>query len=612
MGLEAWFTICVLILVIAALVSNRMGMDIALLSGLIILMVVGVVDVHDVAAGFASEAVLMIAGLYVFAAGMQETGAFSEVARKLLGRPSSVMGAQIRLMAPVALMSGFMNNTPIVAMCIPLVKDWAKTLKISPSLLYMPLSFSAILGGRLTMIGTASNLLVIGLFHDYIATKQELVGPGNDIGFTIPPEWVQFFGVAAIGLPCVILGIALIMFCSRWLLPERMPVETIDMDWAKMYQTEMVVEENAPISGQSIEEAGLRNLPGLYLSSIERNGTHVPAVGPGEILQAGDLLVFVGILDSVKDLRSIRGLSPATDEVEKLTVNTGSRTLVEAVVSANSPLVHRTVRETRFRTIYNAAIIAVHRQGEAVNQKIGDIILKVGDTLLLDTHMGFIDAHRDDPDFYLVSQVSDSRPVRHHRAHIAIVLLLLLVALLIGGNKVGISPLVAIWTCALLMVLSRCLSGTVARNSINWQVLISIGAAIGLGAALDKSGAVAGIISAFGGPEQMAMMHPALVLVILFIFTNLLSQLITPYAAAAIMFPFAMLAAELLGVNPLAYVFTLMVAGCNFITPIGYQTNLMVYGPGGYRFLDFTRLGIPLTLLIMIICAIAAPLAFPF
>jgi len=609
MGLEAWFTICVLVLVIAALISNRMGMDIALLSGLIILMVGGVVEVHDAVSGFASEAVLMIAGLYVFAAGLQETGAFTEVAKKLLGRPSSVMGAQFRLMAPVALMSGFMNNTPIVAMCIPLVKDWSKKLKISPSLLYMPLSFSAILGGRLTMIGTASNLLVIGLLHDYLSTERTWL---NEIGFTTPPEWIQFFGVAAIGLPCVILGIGLIMFCSRWLLPERVSVEQINLDNSKNYQAEMVVEMNAPIIGQSIEEAGLRNLPGLYLSSIERGSNILAAVSPGEILQAGDLLVFVGILDSVKDLRTIRGLAMATDEVNKLAVNTGSRTLVEAVVSANSPLVHRTVRETRFRTRYNAAIIAVHRQGEAVHQKIGDIFLKVGDTLLLDTHVGFIDRHRDDPDFYLISQVSNSRPIRHHRAHIALMLLLLLVALLIGGSKVGISPLVAIWTCALLMVLSRCLSGTVARNSINWQVLISIGAAIGLGVAMDKSGAAAGIISAFVGPEQMLLMHPAFVLVILFIFTNLLSQLITPYAATALMFPFAMLAAELLGVNPLAYVFTLMVAGCNFITPIGYQTNLMVYGPGGYRFLDYTRLGIPLTLLIMIICAIAAPLAFPF
>ena len=609
MGFEAWLTIFVLGLVIAALMSNRMGMDIALLSGLIILMVGGVVDVHDVASGFASEAVLMIAGLYVFAAGMQETGAFSKIARSVLGRPSSIVGAQFRLMAPVALMSGFMNNTPIVAMCIPLVKDWSKKLKISPSLLYMPLSFSAILGGRLTMIGTASNLLVIGLLHDYLSTDRPWL---NDMGFTSPPEWVQFFGVAAIGLPCVILGIAMIILCSRWLLPERVGVDQVDLDNSKKYQTQMIVEDNAAIIGQSIEEAGLRNLPGLYLSSIERNDVHLPAVGPGEGLQAGDLLVFVGILESVKDLRSIRGLAPATDEVERLDVNMGARSLVEVVVSANSPLVHRTVRESRFRTRYNAAIIAVHRQGEALHQKIGDVVLKAGDTLLLDTHVGFLDAHRDDPDFYLVSQVSDSRPVRHHRAQIALFLLAALIALLIGGSSIGISPLVAIWTCAMLMVLTRCLGGTIARNSINWQVLISIGAAIGLGTAMEKSGAADGIISFFIGPDQMAMMHPALVLVLLFIFTNVLSQLVTPYAATALMFPFAMLAAELLNVNPLAFVFTLMVAGCNFITPIGYQTNLMVYGPGGYRFLDYTRLGIPLTLLILVICAIAAPLAFPF
>ena len=170
MGLEAWFTILVLALVVAALVSNRMGIDVALLSGLILMMAAGVVDVADAVSGFASQAVLMIAGLYVIAAGMQETGAVEIIANRLLGRPKSTPEAQLRLMAPVALLSGFMNNTPIVAMCVPLVRDWARKLQISPSRLYMPLSFSAILGARLTMIGTASNLVVDGLYQEQLAT----------------------------------------------------------------------------------------------------------------------------------------------------------------------------------------------------------------------------------------------------------------------------------------------------------------------------------------------------------------------------------------------------------------------------------------------------------
>jgi di/tricarboxylate transporter len=608
MGLEAWFTILVLALVVAALISNRMGIDVALLSGLILMMAAGVVDVADAVSGFASQAVLMIAGLYVLAAGMQETGAVEIIANRLLGRPKSTPEAQLRLMAPVALLSGFMNNTPIVAMCVPLVRDWARKLQISPSRLYMPLSFSAILGARLTMIGTASNLVVIGLLQQYLTGEHAWL---EQVGFQTPPEWVQFFGVAAIGLPCVILGIGFIMLVTPWLLPDRKPVDTVSLD-AKTYQTNMIVLDDAPIVGQTIEDAGLRHLPGLYLSGIER-GTHsLPAVGPDEVLEAGDRLSFVGVLDSVKDLRKIRGLDSATDQTEKLSGSTGSRTLVEAVVSASSPLVGRTVRDSKFRTRYNAAIIAVHRQGEQIQLKIGDITLKVGDTLLLDTHVGFLDAHRDNQDFFLVSQVDESRPIRHDRAGIAITLLGLLVVLLITGDSFGIPPLLAVWVCAILTVLTRCVTGTVARASINWQVLISIGAAIGMGAAMQQSGLADALVAALVGDGGGDSIHPTLMLVLLFIMTNALSQVITPYAATVLMFPIAMLVAEQLGVNPLAYVFTLMVAGCNFSTPIGYQTNLMVYGPGGYRFLDFTKLGVPLTILVLLICAIVAPIVFPF
>ncbi|MDG1899089.1 MAG: SLC13 family permease, partial [Phycisphaerales bacterium] len=393
MAFEAWFTLAIIALIIVALISNRIGMDVAMLGGLVVLMATGIVSVDRGIEGFASQAVLMIAGLYVIAAGMRETGAIEIAANRLLGRPRSANEAKIRLLGPVALLSGFMNNTPIVAMCIPLIRNWSRRLGISPSTLYMPLSFSAILGGRLTMIGTASNLVVIGLFTQYMTKDHPWL---TDIGFSMPAEWVLFFGVGAIGLPCVVLGIIFIILTSRFLLPERMPVESSPLD-ARTYQVEMVVAADAPIKGSTIEQAGLRQLPGLFLSQIDRGGVIMPAVGPDEILEAGDRLGFVGVLDSVMDLRRIRGLEPATDQTGKLTGSTGSRTLAEVVVSANSPLVGHSVRSSRFRTRYNAVIIAVHRQGEKVEGKIGDIRLRIGDTLLLDTHVGFLEAHRDDP-----------------------------------------------------------------------------------------------------------------------------------------------------------------------------------------------------------------------
>ena len=360
MAFEAWFTLAIIALIIVALISNRIGMDVAMLGGLVVLMAAGVVPVGKAIEGFASQAVLMIGGLYVVAAGMRETGAIEIAANRLLGRPNSVTEAKIRLLGPVALLSGFMNNTPIVAMCIPLVRNWSRRLKISPSTLYMPLSFAAILGGRLTMIGTASNLVVIGLFTQYMAQDHPWI---VEMGISTPPEWVLFFGVGAIGLPCVVLGIIFIILTSRFLLPNRMPVDSTPLD-ARTYQVEMVVQSDSPIVGSTIEHAGLRQLPGLFLSQIDRGGVIMPAVGPEEVLEAGDRLGFVGVLESVMDLRRIRGLEPATNQTAKLSGSTGSRTLVEVVVSANSPLVGNTVRISRFRTRYNAVIIAVHRQGE--------------------------------------------------------------------------------------------------------------------------------------------------------------------------------------------------------------------------------------------------------
>ncbi|MDG2200730.1 MAG: SLC13 family permease [Phycisphaerales bacterium] len=608
MAFEAWFTLAIIALIIVALISNRIGMDVAMLGGLVVLMAAGVVPVGKAIEGFASQAVLMIGGLYVVAAGMRETGAIEIAANRLLGRPASATEAKIRLLGPVALLSGFMNNTPIVAMCIPLVRNWSRRLEISPSTLYMPLSFAAILGGRLTMIGTASNLVVIGLFTQYMTQDHPWI---VEMGISTPPEWVLFFGVGAIGLPCVVLGIIFIILTSRFLLPNRMPADSTPLD-ARTYQVEMIVQSDAPIAGSTIEHAGLRQLPGLFLSQIDRGGVIMPAVGPEEVLEAGDRLGFVGVLESVMDLRRIRGLEPATDQTTKLSGSTGSRTLVEVVVSANSPLVGHTVRGSRFRTRYNAAIIAVHRQGEKMEGKIGDIRLRIGDTLLLDTHVGFLESHRDDPDFYLISKVDESRPIRHDRAMISIGILALMVGLLIGGSHINIPPLLAVWISAMLMVFSRSVSGTVARASINLQVLVSIGAAIGLGAALEQSGAASSIVGwLIGGATEMQL-HPTVMLLILFVIANALSQLITPYAASVLMFPIVMQAAELLGINPLAYVFTLMIAGCNFSTPIGYQTNLMVYGPGGYHFLDYAKLGIPLTILVAVICLIVAPAVFPY
>jgi di/tricarboxylate transporter len=284
--------------------------------------------------------------------------------------------------------------------------------------------------------------------------------------------------------------------------------------------------------------------------------------------------------------------------------------MIEAVVSDISPLVGKSIRDSQFRSVYNAAILAVHRGGHHIKGKIGDIILESGDTLLLESGGEFLAPWRNSSDFYLVSEIIDSRPPLHNKAWVSLGILAFLIVLLTWGI---IGRVASIWLCGLLMVAFRCINGPNARSAIKFQVLIVIGAAMGIGNAVDKSGLAAFASQGLLDFSNNIGMGNYGTLFLVFLMTSLAAQLMTNFGAAVIMFPIVMAAAQGLGVSPYPFVFTMMAAaGCNFITPITYQTNLMVYGPGGYKFSDFPRLGVPLTLLVAIIATTISPIVFPF
>lgn len=600
MTIEAWISVAVLAAILGLLAAGIAATELAMLSGLVVVVIAGAIDLETALAGFAHPAVVAIAALFVVAAGLSETGATQMIAQKVLGRPNSTPAAQARLMVPVAVFSAFMNNTPIVAMYLPIVNDWARTIRVSPSKLFMPLSFAAILGGRLTLIGSSSNLVVMGQYVQFTAANPEIPTLSSSS---------QFWGPAVAGLPAAVLGVAFILATSKWLLPARKPVAGTELD-SRKYTVQMTVRPESPIVGRSVEQAGLRHLPGLFLSEIERGEQLIPAPSPAWIIRAGDTLSFAGILESVVDLRKIRGLVPATNQVEKVRTETNDRTLVEAVVSRNSPLVGRSVKESRFRTTYNAAIIAVHRNGEQIRAKVGDIRLEAGDTLLLETHKGFVDGYRNSDDFYLVSNVPGSAPVRHDRAWVALAVFGAFVVVLAATS---LSPATVALSAAVLMTATGCLTAAEARSSVNLQVIIVIACALGLSEALRQTGAAA--IAAAGMLDICTSvgMGPAAMLFVIAMLASFFAQMITNNGAAALMFPVAMATAQELNVNTAPFMFTLLLGcGLSFMTPIAYQTNLMVFGPGGYRFLDFARLGAPLTLLIALLAAWIVPLAFPF
>ncbi|MEM7136715.1 MAG: SLC13 family permease [Myxococcota bacterium] len=572
---DGWITIGVIVGMVAVMAANLAGPDLVLIGGLTALLLLGIIEPSEAFIGMSNPAVITIAALFVVAAGVKETGGLDLAAGLVLGRPRWLAGGQLRMMFPVAALSAFLNNTPVVAMFVPLVTSWARRCQFSVSLMLMPLSYAAILGGTCTLIGTSTNLVVAGL-----AEQRD------------PTIRFEIFEIAQLGLPALVIGTLFIVLASQWLLKDRQGALQ-ELGKAREYTIAMRVERGSPVIGQSIEDAGLRSLRGVYLYEIERAGRVLAAVPPSTVLREGDRLHFTGVVDSVVDLRKQR-IVPDTDQVDKITARR-DRSLVEAVIGAHSALIGQTIRQSRFRTIYDAAILAVHRQGVRVTEtKVGDIRLQAGDVLLIESHATFSQKRQRDPNFALIAEVEDSRPPRHDRAWLAAVILFLMVLVNATGT---LALMTASLSAAALMLLTRCLTGEQARRAIDWTVLLAIAAAFGIAVAIDRSGAgkvlAANLISV---AEPFGRVG---VLVALYTITAVLAGVVTTKASAALMFPIAASVAEAQGIGLLPISYMMMIAASTaFSTPIGFQTNLMVYGPGGYRYSDFLRLGLPLQTLV--------------
>lgn len=589
MGGDAWLTLAVVASTIGMLMATRLAPDLVLVGAVTVLMLTGVLSPGEALQGFASTGLATVAVLYVVAAGLVDTGGIHLLGSRLLGRPRSVAAAQARLMLPVTALSAFLNNTPVVAMLVPFVEEWGRRMRIPVSKLMIPLSYAAIFGGITTIIGTSTNLIVNGL----------LIDRADSQGF-------GFFEIGLLGAPLALAGIAFMVVTGRWLLPDR-SAPLRQNEQVREYTLEMLVEPGSPLVGKNLEEAGLRSLPDAFLAEIERGGTVLPAVSPQVRLQPGDRLLFVGVVDSVVELVRLRGLVPAPEQLFKLDAPRAERRFFEVVVSRSSPMVGMTIRAGEFRTRYDAVVIAVARNGARMRGKVGDIEIRVGDTLLLESRPSFIDRQRNSPDFLLVSEVRDASLPRHERAWVAIAIL---TGMVVAATMAWLTMLEAALVAAGLMLATRCTSAGGARNRIDWSLLVVIGAALGLGEAMSQSGAAGSIAGWWIG---LAGDRPWLALAAVYAITSLFTEIITNNAAAVLVFPIAEATAQSLGVSLWPFAAVVMIgASASFATPIGYQTNLMVYGPGGYRFSDYFRIGAPLNVLIGVLAVLLAPLIWPF
>ncbi|TWT54919.1 Inner membrane protein YbiR [Rubripirellula amarantea] len=591
MNYEAWLTLSVVGVLLLALLKNLAPTDVLFVAATTILAVAGIISPEEAFAGFSNSGVLTVAFLFVVVAGLRETGVLDHVGHHVLGKAKSRGQAFFRLSVAVMPMSALLNNTPIVAMFVPIVMDWCRRNQVSPSKLLIPLSYLTILGGTCTVIGTSTNLVVNGLM-----IENGLPGMG-------------MLELGKIGVPYAIVGALYLFFLGGKLLPDRAELLEQLGEARRDYVIEMSVESNCRLVGKTVEDAGLRQLPGLFLIEIERNSEAITPVRPEDRIESGDQLIFAGVVSGIIELEKIAGLVPVAESSVELSVSERrNRRMCEVVVSQNSSLNGMTIRDAEFRSRFGAVVLAVHRFERRLEGKLGDIQLQPGDTLLMQTQPDFVQAHRHDPAFYLVSMVDQWRPVRRDRAWIALTVFMILIVLMVT-NWIPIS--IATGLAAVMMVALRCLSSDGARQSIEWQLLITIAASFGVGVALQNSGAASGIANVI--VENTQTLGPLAALVMLYCSASILTEVITNNAAAVLLFPFCLELAKLYCVDARPFLIALtLAASASFMTPIGYQTNMMVYGPGGYRFADFLRIGAPLNVVLGIVAVILVPWFWPF
>jgi len=588
MAWEIWFTLAIVVTVLVMLATTPAPTEVVLLGAMIVLSIAGIVSPSQALSGFSSPGVMTIAALYVVIAGLRETGAMSWFSQMVFGRPRSLLSAQAKLLGAGSLLSTVINNTPVVAMFIPVAQEWAARYGLPISRLLLPLNNVVVLAGMCTLIGTSTNLAVYGLL-----IQQR------------PDAHIGLFDLIWVGLPLTIAGFIYVFAFSRRLLPDRQgPMEQLEN--AREYAFEVRIH-SGPLVGKTIAEVGLRNLKSAYVLEIQRGEALLTSVGPDEKLRAGDRLTCVGVVDAIKDLRRMPGLSIADGQDFKLDLKHAQRQLVEIVLSATSPLINRTVRESHFRDLYGAAILSISREGGRIPGKVGDIVFRPGDTLLVEAGSTFADKHKYSRDFLLVSALQDSAPPDFRRAPLALGILILMI---VAATLEWVPLFEASFIAAGLMVATGCLTMQIATRSIEYHIVAGVAASFALGVALIESGA-AGLVG--DALLTLAAGDPLLVLAALYLVTVIVTELITNNAAGVLMFPIALAIADAAGVSYMPFVIAVMVgASCGFITPIGYQTNLMVYGPGGYRFMDYVRFGLPLNLACGIITLLIVPKVWPF
>ena len=598
MTLEIAIVLGVITLMFILFVMELFPLDVTALSILAVVLVLGYISPEEAISGFANPAVITIALLFVLSHALQKSGILEYMVIRLnkLTERSRFLGLFVFLIS-VALASAFVNNTAIVAIFIPLTIRLAQKYNLSPSKLLMPLSYIAIIGGTLTLVGTSTNLLVNSIYVNTISSS--------------PP--LGMFEFAKFGLVMLVIGVAYLLIAVPFLLPSRTVTSSLTKSYHMGgYLTELKVSAESPLVGRTCKERAVNKNYDITVLDILRDGKLISKNIRDTFIHPEDILFVRGSLENFLRMKEVEKVTMLTDE--KLTQDElihDDNTLVECLITNQTDLVGKSLMEINFRRRFGSFILAIRREGEILRKKIAHVVLQAFDTLLIYGPIEKIKELSDSGDFIVLGEIEAT--LQKHKywwVSVAVIFGAVILAAL------GIVPILkGALIGAIFLLVIRVITANEAYQSINWQVIVLIAALIPLGIVIQKSGTAFWIGTVLNDIANAfdPLIRPTIMLSLIYLVTIILTEMTSNAATAIIMTPIAISAAQQMGLDPRTFVFAVcFAASASFITPIGYQTNLMVYGPGGYKFTDYVRVGLPLAIVLWCMATWLIPILWPF